>query len=34
LVVVGFTAAAFTAQGAAAPMTHYPAWANMGWSVK
>ena len=29
LVIVGFTAAAFTAQGAAAPMSKYPAWANM-----
>jgi len=28
LVIVGFTAAAFVAQGAAAPMTKYPAWAN------
>lgn len=29
LIIVGFTAAAFTAQGAAAPMSKYPAWANM-----
>ena len=28
LIIVGFTASAFVAQGAAAPMTKYPAWAN------
>tara|TARA_B100000073_G_scaffold225313_1_gene187781 strand:+ start:4424 stop:6085 length:1662 start_codon:yes stop_codon:yes gene_type:complete len=28
LIIVGFTASAFVAQGAAAPMTKYPAWAG------